>query len=178
MSIPTTTAPHSAAELVPVSALFSDLDAEFAATRKLLERFPDEHADWRPHERSATLAALAAHIAELPGFGEAIAGAPEFDFATTPYTPASARTKAELLALFDDSVVSMRKALSTLDAPALLADWTLRSGDTVFVSGPRAESFRRLFVSHSAHHRGQLTVYYRLLGVPVAGPYGPSADEM
>lgn len=178
MTVLSNTAPQSSAAHIPVSALFADLDVEFAATRKLLERFPDAHADWRPHERSMTLATLAGHVAELPGFGEAIAEAPEFDFARTPYVPPTARTAAELLALFDDSVASMKKTVATLDAEALMATWTLRAGDTVLVSGPRAELFRRLFMSHTAHHRGQLTVYYRLLGVPVPGMYGPTADEM
>jgi len=178
MTVPSNTAPHSNAAYIPVSALFADLDVEFAATRKLLERFPDAHADWRPHERSMTLAALAGHVASLPNLGQIIAGSAEFDFARNPYVPPTARTSAELLALFDEKVASMRQAAATLDAPALMGTWHLRSGDTVFVSGPRGELLRRLFVSHTAHHRGQLTVYYRLLGVPVPGMYGPTADEM
>jgi uncharacterized damage-inducible protein DinB len=177
MTASTNSAPHSTAEQVPASALFADLDMEFSATRKLLERFPDEHADWRPHDRSWTLATLAAHVAELPGFGEVIAAQPEYDFAQTPYVASTARTKAELLELFDGSVAGLKQALAALDVPALMATWRLRAGDVEYQSGPRHELIRRIFMSHHVHHRGQLTVYYRLLGVPVPGPYGPSADE-
>lgn len=176
-----TNANHSAkaapAGTVPVAALFADLDEELAATRRLLERFPSEHADWRPHERSMTLGRLANHVAELPSFGQIMAGTPEYDLAATPYTPAAAGTTAELLELFDRNAAELRQVLASLDSEALGATWRLRYGETVFADGPRALLLRRLFVSHTAHHRGQLTVYYRLLGVPVPGMYGPSADE-
>jgi len=162
---------------VPVSMLYADLDNEFASTRRLLERFPDEHADWRPHERSTTLAALAAHIANLPGLGQTVAETPELDFAARRYVPPSARTRAELLALFDEKAAGARKAIASLDAPALEATWRLRVGDQVLVNDKRGVVLRSLLISHTAHHRGQLTVYYRLLGVPVPGMYGPSADE-
>jgi hypothetical protein len=72
---------------IELDSPFADLEEEFANTRRALERFPDEHADWRPHQKSQTLGELAAHIANLPHFGEAIASSPVFDFATTPYVP-------------------------------------------------------------------------------------------
>lgn len=173
----TTPSNASPAGTVPVTALFADLDEELAATRRLLERFPSEHADWRPHERSMTLGRLANHVAELPSFGRIMAGTPEFDLASTPYTPTTARTAAELLEVFDTRAAELRDVVASLDADALAATWRLRSGEMVFASGPRALLLRRLFVSHTAHHRGQLTVYYRLLGVPLPGMYGPTADE-
>lgn len=156
---------------------FADLDEEFANTRRTLERFPDEHADWRPHEKSATLAELAAHIANLPHFGEAIASGPVFDFAATPYVPPSARTRDEFLELFDRKSATARAVVASLDDDALRDTWTLRHGDTVLASGPRGYYVRRFMLSHIIHHRAQLTIYYRLLGVPVPGLYGPSADE-
>jgi len=162
---------------VPLDMLFADLDNEFASTRRLLERFPDEHADWRPHERSKTLAALAAHIANLPGLGQRVAETPEFDFAATPFVPPTARTRAELLALFDERAAGARKAIADLDAQAMSERWRLRAGDQVFANERRGVVLRSLLISHTAHHRGQLTVYYRILGVPVPGLYGPSADE-
>jgi uncharacterized damage-inducible protein DinB len=156
---------------------FADLDEEFANTRRTLERFPDEHADWRPHQKSATLAELAAHVANLPHFGQAIAASPVFDFATTPYVRPTARTRAELLELFDAKAASARTAMASLDEATLRSTWTFRNGDTLIASGPRGYYLRRFMLSHIIHHRAQLTIYYRLLGVPVPGLYGPSADE-
>ncbi len=158
-------------------SLFPDLEEELANTRRALDRFPDEHADWRPHEKSTTLGDLAGHIANLPGFGQAIASTSEFDFAAKPYVRPTARTREELLELFDEKAAAARTALASLDEGALRETWTLRNGDTVLISGPRGYHVRRLLLNHIIHHRAQLTVYYRLLGVPVPGLYGPSADE-
>ena len=171
-----TNTPTTARQL-PLDTLFADLGEEFAATRRVLERYPEEHADWRPHEKSMSLAELAAHVASLPHFGEVIARSPVFDFATTPYVPPTARTRAEILELFDSHATAASESIDALDADSLLANWTMRAGETVYASGPRALYLRRFMISHIAHHRGQLTVYYRLLGVPVPGTYGPSADE-
>ncbi|HEY9429815.1 MAG TPA: DinB family protein [Gemmatimonadaceae bacterium] len=162
---------------IELDTLFADLDQEFATTRRVLERYPDAHADWRPHEKSMSLVELAAHVANLPHFGENIAESSEFDFATTPYTPPTARTRSEILDLFDKKSVAARKAIDSLDADAMRTNWKLRAGDTIYASGTRAYQLRRLMLSHIIHHRAQLTVYYRLLGVPVPSVYGPSADE-
>lgn len=163
---------------VELDSRFADLDDEFANTRRALERFPDEHADWRPHEKSATLADLAAHIADLPFFGESIASSSVYDLAATPYATPTARTRAELLALFDAKSASARAAIAALDDDALRDTWTLRKGDIVIASGPRDYYVRHFMLSHIIHHRAQLTTYYRLLDLPVPGMYGPSADEM
>lgn len=169
----TTSATH-----VPVSALFADVDEELASTRRLLANFPDEHADWKPHEKSASLIDLAAHIATIPDLGQVIAEQPEWNAAEKPYVPPTARTRDELLALFDEKAEGMRRAISALDASMLDHQWRFRNGDIEYFGGQRGPLLRRFLVSHTAHHRGQLTVYYRMLGVPVPGLYGPSADEM
>lgn len=175
---PTTPSPSSAAaRQIPISTAFADLEEEFAATRRLLERYPDEHAEWRPHERSMTLRQLAAHVANLPRFGKVIAESPEFNFANAPYAAPTAKTRAEILELFDARSADASKAIAGLDADSMTASWQMRNGDTVLLSGPRALHLRKLMMSHIAHHRGQLSVYYRLLDVPVPGMYGPSADE-
>ena len=162
---------------IELDALFADLDREFATTRRVLERYPEGHADWRPHEKSMTLVQLAAHVANIPRFGVSIAESPEFDFATSPYAPPTARTRAEILDLFDERSASARKAVGSLGADAMRTDWTLRFGDKIIATDTRAAQLRRLMLSHIIHHRGQLTVYYRLLDVPVPSVYGPSADE-
>lgn len=173
----TNSSPTASNPQLPLDTLFADLAEEFAATRRMLERYPDDHAAWRPHEKSGSLGELASHVASLPHFGQVIAQGPEYDFAKTPYVAPTARTRAELLELFDRNAAAASEAINSLGVAALLANWTMRDGDTVYASGQRALYIRRFMLSHIAHHRGQLTVYYRLLGVPVPGTYGPSADE-
>lgn len=174
----TTSATGASADLVPLSALFADVETEFDSTRRLLANFPDEHADWKPHEKSMSLVALAAHVASLPELGRAIAEQPEWNAAETPYVQPTARTREELLALFDRKVEGARRAIASLDAPKLEGTWRMRNGDVEYFSGKRGTLLRRFLVSHTAHHRGQLTVYYRMLDVPVPGMYGPTADGM
>jgi uncharacterized damage-inducible protein DinB len=165
-------------QVVPVSALFADVDEEFAATRRLLENHPDGHDDWRPHEKSMTLVDLAAHVASLPSLAYLIATAPEWNVETHPYEPPTARTREELLALFDETSAAAGEAIGRLGAAALSDPWRMRNGELVYFEGTRGPFLRRFLVSHTAHHRGQLTVYYRMLGAHVPGLYGPSADEM
>ena len=161
-----------------LSTYFTDLDAEFASTRRLLERFPEAHADWKPHDKSMSLLRLAVHVAELPNFAERILTTDELDFATHPFTPNPARSVAELLAVHDRTTASARAALERTPLETLEGDWTLRAGPQVYLKDRRGKLLRQHLVSHVAHHRGQLSVYYRMVGVPVPGLYGPSADEM
>ena len=171
----TTTSPDTA--MIPIATLFADLETELAMSRKMLERYPDEHADWKPHEKSNTLAQLATHVAELPQFGAAIASKPEWNADVDKFERRHARTRDEILALHDRSAEIARQALAALDAPSLEHEWKMRKGDMVFFGGRRGPLLRRMLFSHIAHHRGQLSVYYRMLGVPVPGMYGPSADD-
>ena len=131
---------------IELDSPFADIEEEFANTRRALERFPDEHADWRPHEKSPTLAGLAAHIANLPHFGESIAAGPVFDFATSPFVPPKARTRAEILELFDRTSASARAAVASMDEDALRDTWTFRNGETVIASGPRGYYVRRFML--------------------------------
>ena len=163
--------------LVPSSVReFDDLPGEFATTRRLLERFPAAHAHWRPHPRSTELARLATHLAWLPAFAEVVLGA-DVEAASVAAVPEPATTSGALLALHDAQVEAALHALTETDAAQLDEPWTLRHGAHVLRTGRRGRVLRELLVSHAAHHRGQLTVYYRLLGVPVPNVYGPSADE-
>ena len=162
---------------IPMSMLFDDLETELASSRRLLERFPDEHADWKPHPKSTSLAQLATHIAELPQFGSAIAAKPAWRIGVDKFERVNARTRAEILALHERSADICRKALASLAPEALEHEWRMHKDGAAVFSGRRGPLLRRMLFSHIAHHRGQLTVYYRLLGVPVPGMYGPSADE-
>jgi uncharacterized damage-inducible protein DinB len=157
---------------------FDDLEAEFAATRRLLARFPAEQADWKPHAKSMSLGVLASHVATLPRFAMHMLAGDEHDMATTPYVPWVARTREELLATFDEAAAAARAAVAGAATERMGDRWTLRMGAQVFINDRRGKVLRQHLVSHAAHHRGQLTVYYRMLGVPVPGLYGPSADDM
>ncbi len=155
---------------------FADLDEEFAATRRLLAAFPDDQPDWRPHEKSMTLSTLAAHVAELPRLAELIAREDEWNVAKSEYQPTGARTQAEILELFDKRSESAREAISGLTLDDLGRSWKMHDGTTVFFEGARGPLLRRYLIGHTAHHRGQLTVYYRLLDVALPSIYGPTAD--
>ena len=157
--------------------MFSDFDAEHAATRRMLERFPDTHRDWRPHEHSRTIAELATHVADIPNRGVAILTTDSMDVgARKPLTPLG--TAAELLAMHDASVAAQQGALAQVDLAALSKEWTIRRGEQVIRRGPKYQLLRTVMMSHLIHHRAQLSVYYRLLGVAVPGMYGPSADDL
>jgi uncharacterized damage-inducible protein DinB len=163
--------------LSTVDMLYSDFEAEHAATRRLLERFPDARHDWRPHEHSRTLAELATHVADIPNRAVSILTTGEMDQSTRkPIVPLT--TAAELLAAHDAAVAAQKAALARADLAALSGEWLVRRGDQVILRGPKYRLLRTVMMSHLVHHRAQLGVYYRLLGVPVPGMYGPSADDL
>ena len=157
--------------------VFSDVAAELATTRRVLERVPEEHFGWKPHEKSFALGSLASHLANLPLWGIAILSADELDLSVPPSIPGAASTSAELLARWDDHAATLTRAIDALDEGALGRTWTMRRGDHVMISGPRLKVIRGMCLSHMIHHRGQLGVYLRLLNVPVPSVYGPTADE-
>jgi len=157
--------------------LFADLDIELDATRRTLERFPDDKADWRPHAKSRTLQQLAHHVAELPGLATAILTTDSFDVRAPRADRPTPSTSGELLALFEQSASAFRNAAADISDQALTESWSLKAGGHVVMAAPRAVMVRRMGLTHLAHHRAQLGVYYRLLDLPVPGLFGPSADE-
>lgn len=160
-----------------IDMLYSDFEAEHAATRRLLERFPDSRHDWRPHEHSRTIAELATHVADIPNRGVSILTTGEMEAgARKPLAPLT--TAAELLAAHDAAVAAQKAALANVDLAALSSEWMVRRGDQVVMRGPKYRLLRTVMMSHLVHHRAQLGVYYRLLDVPVPGMYGPSADDL
>lgn len=159
-----------------VDALLPEFDREMTTTRTVLERVPEDRFDWRPHAKSFSLGALAMHVATLPTWGTETLNRSEIDIGGSQ-APVAASSTAELLATFDTNVAAARSALVGKTDAELAAPWSLkRSGKTVF-SMPKNAVLRAFVLSHLIHHRGQLTVYLRLLGVPVPSVYGPSADE-
>lgn len=163
-----------------IDAYLAELDHESATTRRVLDRVPDGRWDWKPHERSMTLGRLAGHVAEILGWGSEVLTSDEFDFATAAergWVALSASDRRQLLDRFDREVARFREAAQGVTDEHMRGPWTLRSGDQVVFTLPRAAALRSFVFNHTVHHRGQLSVYLRLAGVPVPSIYGPSADE-
>lgn len=158
-------------------AFITELKQESVLTKKILERVPLENASWKPHDKSMTLGRLATHIAQIPRWISNIINIPDYDFATQSYLASTAASQQELMEIFQQH---LDKAISDLEGATdelLNQSWTIRRGEHVFNVLVNKVAIRAWGFSHLIHHRGQLSVYLRLLDVPVPGMYGPSADE-
>ena len=155
----------------------ADLEQELATTRRVLDRVPDEHLGWRPHAKSKTLGELAAHIANLAGLLIAVTQTEELDISTARPPQESVGSREELLAVYDRNATALRAAVDGLGEVELARPWTFRFGERVVFTAPKAGALRSFGLMHTAHHRGQLTVYLRMLDVPLPAVYGPTADE-
>ena len=159
-----------------IDSLLPEFDREMTLTRKVLERVPDDKREWQPHPKSFSLGALASHVANLPVWGTETMTKSEVDL-TGDQRHAPLASTSEILAAFDRNVAAARSALNGKTDAELAAMWSLkRNGSTLFTM-PKTAVWRSFVVSHLIHHRAQLTVYLRLLDVPVPSIYGPSADE-
>ncbi|HUR34087.1 MAG TPA: DinB family protein [Vicinamibacterales bacterium] len=156
--------------------LLAEFDHEMAATRRLLACVPEDRLAWKPHERSRSIAGLAAHIAQITAWSGPILELLRFDLENAPAAPADPATRAELLGLFAASTARARTLIQRSDAE-LHAMWQLRHGGQELFSLPRAAAFRTFVLGHVVHHRGQLSVYLRLNDIPVPPIYGPTADS-
>jgi uncharacterized damage-inducible protein DinB len=154
--------------------LLAEFDQEMAATRRVLERVPDDDPEWKPHPKSFSIAHLAQLLAWMPGWIAQTLSATELDLAEGPgYS--NERTRA-LLELFDGNVRDARAAIDAADDADYDVPWTLKMKGKDLMTLPRAAVVRQ-HISHLSHHRGQMTVYLRLRDVPVPSIYGPTADE-
>ena len=154
----------------------AELDREATGTRKALERVPEGKYDWKPHPKSMAFGYLAELVAMLPSWTVLTVEQDEFDLAT--YKKASMRTTKELVQGHDEAIAAARKSLQKTSDEHLLKPWRmLVAGKEVMEPTPRHIVLRDSVFNHLAHHRGQLTVYLRLLEQPVPAIYGPSADE-
>jgi len=161
-------------------ALLAEFDMEMASTRRTLERVPDDKFDWKPHTKSGTLGWMAGHVANLPHWAVMTMQQDSLDLAPAGgqgYVSPKPVNRKELLELFDKNRAEARAALAAGDDAAFAKPWALLMGGKQLFSEPRAAVIRRMVLNHSIHHRGQLTMYLRLLDVPVPALYGPSADE-
>jgi uncharacterized damage-inducible protein DinB len=161
-------------------ALLPEFDYEMANTRKTLERLPEEKFDWKPHDKSMSIGALATHLANIPTWATRAVNHDSFDMAPQGGPPARATQAAsrdEVLETFDKNVSEARAAIAEASDEHLLKNWSLLSGGNTVMTLRRIAVLRSFVMNHTIHHRGQLSVYLRLNDVPVPALYGPSADE-
>jgi uncharacterized damage-inducible protein DinB len=160
--------------------LLPEFDSEMKTTRKYLERFPANQADYKPHEKSMSMARLASHVAEMPTWATATFTADEMDLnppGGAPHNRPAYRTSAELLAFFDKNVAEARAAIAGASDADHARGWSLKSAGKTYFTMPKGVVLRTFVFSHIIHHRAQLGVYYRLNDVKVPATYGPTADE-
>ncbi|MBS1745167.1 MAG: damage-inducible protein DinB [Bacteroidetes bacterium] len=156
-------------------ALIAELKIESTSTKKLLEIVPAEKSDWAPHEKSMKLGRLATHIAEIPIWVERIVNADGFDFGGK-FTPNVAESNEALLKIFTEKQDAAIEILEAATDEKLNEPWTIKRGGQVIAQLPKKVALRNIAFNHLYHHRGQLSVYLRLLDIPIPGMYGPSAD--
>jgi uncharacterized damage-inducible protein DinB len=156
------------------ATLLPEFDHEMATTRRLLERVPSDQGTWKPHPKSFALGHLAQLVSWMPGWIGSTLSSTALDLAVAPRY--SFETTETLLAGFDRNVREARAALVSSKDEDFTVPWSLKSGEQVMFTAPRGTVVRS-HISHLSHHRGQLTVYLRMLDVPIPPIYGPTADE-
>jgi len=158
-----------------VDSILMEIDMEAQTTKRVLDRVPENKLAWKPHPKSYSLGQLALHIAAVPGN---IAAAATPDTMEAPnFTQSEPKSCTEILDTFSKSLASAKEALNKMDDAKLASTWTLTRNGKAVMSVPRVAFIRSILMNHLYHHRGQLSVYLRLLDVPVPSIYGPSADE-
>ncbi len=159
------------------SALAAEIEQEAKTARACLERIPADKFGWQPHEKSMEMGRLASHISEMFGWTKSTLENDVLDFATMDYKPFEPKTTEELVAHLDKNVSESIEALKNASDEAFARDWTMRNGEQVYFTMPKAAVMRTFVMNHIVHHRGQLSVYLRLNDIAVPSIYGPSADE-
>lgn len=158
-------------------AILPEFDREMATTRKMLERFPEDKVEWRPHETSMTMGRLAGHVAELAGWTLPTLTQDKLELDPNNYIPVVIRSRAQALQQFDDTVKTARAAIAGANDETFMKPWTFVAGGKTVFTMPKIAVYRSFVMNHMVHHRGQLAAFYRIAGVPVPSLYGPSKDE-
>jgi len=156
-----------------VQTIVDELQREADTTQRILERVPQDKLDWRPHAKSKSIGELAYHIAALPSLGVMVLRHDELDPRTRPPVPRDLPPAG----VFRRNVDQFLSAIGPMDNNQMMQPFTFHFGDKVIAEAPKAGMIRNLLLNHTYHHRGQLSVYLRLLDVPVPSVYGPTADE-
>lgn len=157
-------------------SLLIELEREKNNTLRILNNLDDSKFDYKPHAKSMSLGELANHIVELHNWVALALERDSLDF-HTDYIPLKSTSVEELKVVLEEGYLKNKNLIETLDENDYLNIWTLKAGEHVIVSLPKTGALRFIINNHLIHHRGQLTVYMRLLDIPVPGIYGPSADD-
>jgi len=158
-----------------IDGMLMELEQEARTTRRVLERVPGDQLGWKPHKKARTLGELALHVASTPGAVASIASQPEVQ--DPEFKDSTPKSAAELIPALDESVATARRLLGGMDDAMLNGTWRMKRNGQEILAMPRVALLRSIMLNHWYHHRGQLSVYLRELGVPIPSIYGPSADE-
>ena len=158
-----------------IAALIQELEQEAQTTRRVLERVPEDRLSWKPHEKSMSLGQLALHVATVPGMVAEISQ--HSPFPVPEFTQPSVTSAAELVPALEQSVAKAKQIMSGMKDADLANQWSVVDGSREVMTLPIGALLRSIMLNHWYHHRGQLSVYLRQVGVPVPSIYGPSADE-
>jgi len=157
--------------------MLRELREEAIVTKRVLDRVPADKLPWKPHPKSMSLGQLALHVATIPGGLSKLAQLDEFDASQANFNPPAAKDLKELHAAFEQSIRDAEECLSGMNDETAMGDWRLTFQGKEAFTVPRIGMLRSIMMNHWYHHRGQLSVYLRLLDVPVPVIYGRSADE-
>jgi uncharacterized damage-inducible protein DinB len=160
-----------------IEPMSGEIAQEAATTRRVLERVPADKLTWKPHPRSMSMGELAMHVATIPMGISKIAQVDEFEVNPANFAPPVPTGTEEILAALDASVQAAQEYLSGLNESSAMGMWRAKAHGKEVMALPRVAMLRALMLNHWYHHRGQLSVYLRLLDVPVPVIYGQSADE-
>jgi len=156
-------------------AIVMELDQEAKTTQRVLERIPEDKLSWKPHPKSYSLGQLGLHIARAQG---ALAEAVNKDTHEIPsFAQPEAASRKEILDTFTQGTANAKQIVAKIDDARMMATWSATRNGKVILTLPRIGFIRAIMLNHIYHHRGQLSVYLRMLDVPVPSIYGPSADE-
>jgi len=160
-----------------LAAMLNEFREEVATTRRVLQRVPADKLEWRPHSKSMTLGQLSIHVATIPGRLARITQADSFDVSRGNFEPAQPKNAEEIHSAFEQSVSEAEEYLKGMTDERARQGWRLMLKEQQIFEKPRVAVMRSIMLNHWYHHRGQLSVYLRLLDVPVPVIYGRSADE-
>jgi uncharacterized damage-inducible protein DinB len=158
-----------------IDSILMEIDQESKTTQRVLDRVPEDKLSWKPHPKSMSLGQLALHIAGGQGALADMASQDTYEIGSMAQP--EPKTKKEIMDGFAQSTAHAKEVLAKFDDAKLMSTWTLTGGGKVIFSTPRIGFIRAVMMNHIYHHRGQLSVYLRLLDVPLPSIYGPSADE-
>lgn len=157
-------------------AILIELEREKENTKRVISRLENDKFGYKPHEKSMSLGELANHIVELHNWVDFVLNKETLDF-HTDYVPLKLTTVDALIETLEKGFEKNKATIEQMDENVVFENWTLKAGDHVIATMPKTGALRFIVTNHLVHHRGQLTVYMRLLDIPVPGVYGPSADD-